>query len=296
MRPPHGDRICALTFVFLAAAAGPATYTQENRDLADDDDDDDVPARGGGKKPADAGDEDTPHTLQLRILHALGSAPFTPRGEVTLNYNPSKRAGGKAITFSPGQKISRKDLSALFTSAGAAASSALYRVKFVPASATSDDEGVVASVPACALVASHMHETFLFHADPYGSLVGVASRTPITDCLSAGEQEKVLADTANDLLKTKGKVSFGRPGEKAKLHVRPGFDAGAQAAAQAVGSEAPPPAAAASVERNADGTPVPPPQSFWQKYWIYIVPLAIFMVIQAVMSPAEGPPAGAGRK
>ena len=270
--------------------AGQATYTQENRDL-EDDDDDDVPARRTGKKTADSGDEDTPHTLQLRILHALGSAPFTPRGEVTLNYNPSKRSGGKAITFSSGQKISRKELSALFKSAGAAASSALYRVKFVPATAASDDEGIVASVPACALVASHMHETFLFHSDPYGTLLGVASRTPITECLSSSEQEKVLSDPANDVLKTKGKVSFGRPGEKAKLHVRPGFDASAQAAAQAVGSEAPPPAAAATVERNADGTPVPPPQTFWQKYWIYIVPLGIFMVIQAVMAPPESAPA-----
>ena len=70
----------------------------------------------------------------------------------------------------------------------------------------------------------------------------------------------------------KGRVSFGRPGEKAKTHIRPGFDAAAQAGAQAVGAEAPPPT---QTERNADGSPAQPPQSFWQKYWIYIVSQSI---------------------
>lgn len=246
----------------------PASYAEENRDLEEDDDD--VPVRRTTQQASsavatdDATDEEATHKLTLRIQHAVGAGPFTPRGQVTLNYNPSKRAGGKAITFTPSQKVPRKELAALLRQS--TDGSLLYRVEFLLAVGSS----IVASVPACALVASHMHENFVFHADPYGTLVGVTYRTPITDCLSASEQAKVLAGDADAYFQTKGKVSFGRPGEKAKLHVRPGFDASAQAAAQAVGSETPTPAATANVERNADGTPVPPPQSFWQKYWIYM--------------------------
>jgi hypothetical protein len=214
------------------------------------------------------------------MLHSVGSsASFTPRGEATINFNPSKRSGSKAIHFSAGARVPTAVLRELM------ARDAVYRVKFV-AAGQSEANAVMASVPACALVASHFHETFIFHSDPYGSLLSVSYRTPLSSCLPSSEATAILDAAGEDAnMVTKGKVSFGRPGEKAKMHVRPGFDASSQAAAQAVGSDAPPPAAAP--EKNADGSTPPPPQSFFQRYWIYLVPLGIFMVIQAVVAPPE---------
>lgn len=102
--------------------------------------------------------------------------------------------------------------------------------------------------------------------------------------------------TSSTRLFPKGRVSFGRPGEKAKTHIRPGFDAAAQSAAQAVGAEAPPPQPT-QPERAADGSIVQPPQTFWQKYWIYIVGVGAFMIVQAIVAPPEGPPQqGAGQR
>jgi len=178
--------------------------------------------------------------------------------------------------------------------------------------------------------------------DPYGTLLSVSYRTPLSEC-SAAEVAAALAGGDQFVLAPKAKISFGKPGEKAKTNVRPGFDAASQANAQAVGSE-PVPAAAQpeQVERGADGKPLPPPQTFWQKYWcvgderwatrcaltpacvhtrqsngrsrrcvsassdlsccelavslsrIYIVPVGIFMLVQAVVAPPEpaGPSAG----
>jgi len=90
-------------------------------------------------------------------------------------------------------------------------------------------------------------------------------------------------------------LSLVQPGSKAQLSVRPGFDASNQANAQAVGAD---PAAAAApakeAEKGPDGKPIPPPQTFWQKYWIYIVPLGIWTILQAVMAPAESAAGGPG--
>ena len=182
--------------------------------------------------------------------------------------------------------------------------------------------------------------------DPYGTLLSVSYRTPLSEC-SAAEVAAALAGGDQFVLAPKAKISFGKPGEKAKTNIRPGFDAASQANAQAVGSE--PVLAAAQpeqVERGADGKPLPPPQTFWHKYWcvgderwticcattlacartrqsdrlltalllhdlplwalsfcelvavslsrIYIVPVGIFMLVQAVVAPPEpaGPSAG----
>jgi len=119
----------------------------------------------------------------------------------------------------------------------------------------------------CALAASHFHENFVFNVDPYGTLLSVSYRTPLSEC-SAAEVAAALAGGDQFVLAPKAKISFGKPGEKAKTHVRPGFDAASQANAQAVGSEPAPAAAQAEqAERGPDGKPLPPPQTFWQKYW-----------------------------
>jgi hypothetical protein len=154
----------------------------------------------------------------------------------------------------------------------------------------------------CALAASHFHESLVFHVDPYGQLLSVSYRVPVADCSapsSATEVRAALAASgksdkssgAEVVFSPKAKISFGKPGAKAQVHVRPDFDAAAQAHAQAMGSDAAPAAAAttpaAQSEKGPDGKPLPPPQTFWQKYWIYIVPVGIWILLQAVMAPPE---------
>lgn len=250
-----------------------------------------------------SGDSDAPHILKLRMLHSIGGGAFTQRGDVTLNYNPSRSAAGKAIQFSPEQKLSKKELKALLASNSPAT---LYRVKFV-AENQKEEDAVTAALPLCSLITSHFHESFLFHADPYGSLLGVNYRSPLSTCASPAELLDIVShiSSSDATMQPKGKVSFGRPGEKAKLHVRPGFDAASQAAAQAVGSEVPvasaTPSPQAAPERAADGSIVAPvaPKSFWEKYWLYILPVGVFVVLQAVLAPPEqggAPAAGGGAK
>jgi len=270
-------------------------------DDALDEDDDDVPAartpaaraaaarRTSAHEEAadDEGSDSAPMLLHLKLEHAVGAGEFTPRGEVTLNFAPVRNAAGvagKALTFSPEQHGSKRALSAALQ----ANPQALYRLRFVQEGQDPRD-ALMASVQVCALCASHFHESFTFSVDPYGQLLSVSYRTPLADCAAhATEVRAALAGKGDEFtLAPKAKISFGKPGTKAQMNVRPGFDAAGQANAQAVGSDAAPAAAPVEAEKGPDGKPVPPPQTFWQKYWMYIVPLGIYVVLQAVVAPPE---------
>jgi len=65
-------------------------------------------------------------------------------------------------------------------------------------------------VPQCALAVSHWHENFILSVDPYGSLLGVSYRTPLSDCSSASEQRAALAGADAFTLVPKAKISFGK--------------------------------------------------------------------------------------
>jgi hypothetical protein len=154
-------------------AAAAASYARENRDLEEDDDDDSgvadededeedsVPAarRAAAATSAasqresvdNSGDAEAgPMLLHLTLEHAIDAADaFTPRGEVTLNFNPSRGAGaaaGKALTFSAPQRGSKRTLSAAL----AANPSALYRLRFVQRGQDPRD-ALMASVPVVSL-------------------------------------------------------------------------------------------------------------------------------------------------
>jgi len=303
---PSGSALVSAAAPKQAAAA--SAYVAANRDL-EEEDDEDVPAprtsssgsqkqqqqqikqqRAAAEEEEEADDERadaSPMLLHLTLEHSIGSAPFARRGDVSVNFNPAR--GAKALTFSAPQTGSKKAASAALQANPAT----LYRMRFVQ-DGQSSDEALMASIPLCALAVSHWHENFVLSVDPYGQLISVTYRTPLSDC-SSGEARAALAGTDTFTFTPKAKISFGKPGSKAQLSVRPGFDASSQANAQAVGAEpsAAPAAAAKEAEKGPDGKPIPPPQTFWQKYWIYIVPMGIYVILQAVMAPAEAP-AGAG--
>lgn len=100
-------------------------------------------------------------------------------------------------------------------------------------------------------------------------------RTPVSECAPA-EVSAALSGADRFTLLPKAKISFGKPGEKAKLHVRPGFDAASQAAHAGIGADPAPAATAAApaAAQTADGKPAPPEKGFFAKYWMYIVPVS----------------------
>ncbi|ELR25482.1 Hypothetical protein ACA1_295680 [Acanthamoeba castellanii str. Neff] len=94
-------------------------------------------------------------TVQLSIEHAIGGAPFTPRGQE------------------------------------AAASGGRYQVR-LQLPLTKDTrrqmDFITASVPACALLASNLADSLRLTLDQFGNVVGVDYRTATADCGSATEQ------------------------------------------------------------------------------------------------------------
>lgn len=144
-----------------------------------------------------------------------------------------------------------------------------YRVRFVPvgAEAAVNAPVVSASVKACALATSGFRELMTFHTDVYGQLQSVSYDTPIRVCPDAGVKTKALKKSKVSF-RSKGKVSLGRNGER-PLNVR-----------------------SISNVRAEKAKPKPVEKSFWAKYWMYILPLVLFMLFSGGPEPEGGAPKG----
>jgi len=257
------------------------------------------------------------HLLRLTLSHALDSAPFTQRGSLTVDFSAAagsstSRNSGRAIRFSSAdQTIDARQARKLLTAAdkNGRMDAPLYRVRFT-AEGQDDSNGIIASVPLCALIGSHLHESFVLHTDPYGALFAVSYRTPHSDCsaFTLSDLDVALSDYDEDdnppFLHPRARVSFGRPGEKAKMNVRHGlFDPLAPGAAGAAAAAGQQPSQSADAttqggqggEGGQDANQQQPQQSFFSKYWMYIVPLGIFMLMQGAMAPPESEGGGGGR-
>lgn len=139
----------------------------------------------------------------------------------------------------------------------------LYRIRVKPADDSSAD-WIVSSTRACALVASAYHDQLTMHFDIYGNLVTVNLRTPILTC----NNEKVSTSKPASI-RSKGAVSLGRSGALPH-NVRVKLES----------SEVPFNAEAEAAKKEEE-------QTFWQKYWMYIVPFGVFVLVQLVMAPPE---------
>ena len=106
----------------------------------------------------------------------------------------------------------------------------------------------------------------MLHFDIHGHLLSISHSTPITHCPPS------LPSPIPSTFVSKAKLSFGRTGEKpsnVRLRLQPG-EAGAPVTGPA-----------------GEGGEGAQEQSFFAKYWMYIVPFGAFMLLQGLIAPAE---------
>jgi len=148
---------------------------------------------------------------------------------------------------------------------------------------------ITSSVPACSLLSSNYRELFTFHVDVHGAVVALDYKTPISerDCPANAKTGESLK------LHPKGKISLGRAGERPKdIHRAFSF------AAPTADGEQPQPQQQQQQQQQqpgqgADGKPQEQPQSFLQKYWLYLVIGAVVLLQLTAAAPA-GPAGGGG--
>ncbi len=144
-----------------------------------------------------------------------------------------------------------------------ARSGGYYRVRLQRkrggAGAPAQPEALVASVPACQLIASGLRELWRFESDVYGFVSALDYSTPVTACSGS------VATTATSIT-ARGKIGFGRIAEKVRaaragvaLPQAPGAAGDAEAAA-----------AAAAAANNK-----PEEKGFFAKYWYVLLPFAV---------------------
>jgi len=129
-----------------------------------------------------------------------------------------------------------------------------------------NDLFVSSSVRACSLVSSHFLDTLTLNLDPTGNLVGIDCLLPLSQC----EGNKFdLTDINTINWNTSVLINFGVEAKGVKEL-----------------SPAPPPT---PPPISPDGTTPPAEEKqegFFQKYWYFIVPLGIMMLINSLMGAA----------
>jgi len=109
---------------------------------------------------------------------------------------------------------------------------------------------VLASVPACAIVASHFHDMVSLHVDAFGNVVGLDYTTPLTVCSGA-----LSSDSATSFSSTV-RVVLPKPAEKVK-EIRPKFSPEVEEVKQK--------------EAEQPG--------FFSRYWMYILPIGCISLL-----------------
>jgi len=135
---------------------------------------------------------------------------------------------------------------------------------------------VVAYVPACGLLASSFREQIIFHADVYGNIISLDYRIPVTNCHPPLNNKVTKLE-----FHPKGRLSLGRAGEKMK-NIRMTSSVGSVSSQSSVEGGSGSGSEEADKKAAAAGG-----GSFWSKYWMYIVPFGIFLIMQN-LAPQQG--------
>lgn len=196
-------------------------------------------------------------TLSYTIEHAVLPGQWVPRGTVEITYSSQKQGG--VVKFGPAT-LSVEEQTALQRNLA----SGYYSVRLRPMGGAAPGQAVVgASVRACQLVASGFRELFVFHSDVYGRVAGLDYRTPTVDCPNPA---RVATPSQPVPVLSKARTSFGRNGERPKQLER---------------LQQPDPALSKEEEPQAN-------QGFISRYWMYLLPAAIFMLISNASAGPKG--------
>eukprot|EP00270_Netrium_digitus_P012863 TRINITY_DN4222_c0_g1_i1.p1 TRINITY_DN4222_c0_g1~~TRINITY_DN4222_c0_g1_i1.p1 ORF type:complete len:335 (+),score=73.07 TRINITY_DN4222_c0_g1_i1:33-1037(+) len=163
-------------------------------------------------------------------------------------------------------------------------SDGMYRVRF-PTNLAAPGKSrsfIMAAVKARCLAAAGLKEKFEFALDGRGNLVAV-SYIPLGDCLkSSSSQERVLlpASPFTSLVELKEPAKAPRLTSTLSFRTFNSLDDVEVVEAQPVETKPPP----------------EPEKTFWQKYWMYIIPLGLVFINAMVTAavPEQGGAAGQG--
>ena len=245
--------------------------------VAFDFDDEEIAVTDGGA-PGAAGSTEHAGAVgkSVELEHRLGDGPLASRGKLFYRYISG--VGGLVASARVSQaKLSGDELSRfeqLVSSGG-------YYTLRLPSSLDGEGDGTVfASVSVCALLASRFEEHIHLTMGTNGQLLALSYTVPINPsrCPTTGLPRMVLDEI---LYNTTVTVEFPPEGPKPFGKVP---DAGFLPAATAA-------ALAARASRDGkpgmgpDGQPAPP-KSFLQKYWMYLLPIALIMVSGGGEPPA----------
>ncbi|XP_035252885.1 ER membrane protein complex subunit 10 isoform X1 [Anguilla anguilla] len=218
-----------------------------------------------GRRTGDGLDTDTGFSITVEHSFELDDSPrFRERGVMVLK-------GGRETTVSLSQaQLSEEDRNMLKE---VAAVDGLYRIRVPRMSLQADrqtdrqsDGFLSAFVRACSMVESHLSDVITLHTDVMGYLIGVSIVTIPGACHGAEVEDEVDLEAFNTTLSIMGPVN------------------------------APAPETALFIERmeqemEKKGKNPQEQKSFFAKYWMYIVPLVLFLMMSGAQDQTGG---GAG--
>lgn len=256
----------------------------------DDEDEEDYSKRSVHRAPSNSNSVSNAHdgVFSYRIDHSLNMVDWRQRGTASVVFSQMSRKG--TVKFNEDQTVWTDEDVKSFKSL--VAQEDFYRIRYVPINPTTkqplkeEKHHVTASVKACALATSQFRELVVLNYDIYGNLLGLDYKAPVTAC-----SDQIAYPIKKGLVvMSKGKIFLGKSGESPKSIREPSeVDPALRAEAEA----------AKSVGNNKDGQPVPDAnKNFFQKYWMYIVPIGIYMLLQAATGEqpaAAGQGGGAGK-
>lgn len=275
--------LCVLVFLTwvpeatLAARSSSSVNDDEYDDDYGDDDEDEI-----GTK-----------SFQYDIEHALAPGDWKKRGSLSVTFSQTSRHG--LAKFSSADTLSAPDKEAYNA---LLAKDQMYRVRLIPANSDAavckEDACILtSSIKACALKNGKFREQWILHSDVYGNVMALDLRTPLQICNDESRRPIEAAEEVK--MQSKAKVMFGRNADAPKkmeaIKGRDGKPLGAPAFTAAAGGQG---GEGGEVVDKATGEQKPP-KSFFERNWMYIVPIGIYMALSLFgPPPAEGQAAGGG--
>lgn len=242
------------------------------------------PAASGALKVSKTAQEEKQTPVSFTLEHALNDDTFTPCGIFTAKATHSPNVQAVRLTElrlkrDPTSADSEKKLVKLLEY------DRHYRVR-VPNNVFGSEKGryVMASLPLKCLVNADLNENYVLHLDDLGNIVAMDYTTPSGEC--------IMEEVAPPEEWKFNPLAFVRlPKDAPRLN--PDFSAQGPGPKQ-TGAEGEDLAAGAvnTFEGSEEDAKKKPPQSFFKRYWMYLVPLGLIVMNTIIAPPPEEQPRG----